>query len=293
MAIQTNGNKTPFFGIHAVGGGVLFWKDIVKHMPKDQPFYALQAQGIDGVHPALHRIEDMASLYLKEIRKIQPHGPYYIGGFSLGGEIAFEIGQQLIRQGEKVNLLVLLDTRNPARPIRPFYTDGDRVIPIVEGLAPATPYEILRRKTKGHLRKIEQLGLFEKIAYVAKQAGFPIKYAMTSLIAKGFRLLQKRLPDSLLLHYLRDNHKLALQNYVPALYPGKITLFRASASMKKHPIDSPMGWAPLANGGVDVHYFEASHEIIKPEYAEQIARKLNECISAARKHGIDPGVMNK
>jgi hypothetical protein len=158
------------------------------------------------------------------------------------------------------------------------------VIPIVDGSVSATHHESLRRKAKGHLRKIRQLGFFEKIRYVAKQAGFHIKYGMTSLSAKAFRLLRKRLPDALLIHYLRDHHKLALQNYVPTLYPGKVTIFRASESMKKHPIDSPMGWAPLAGGGLDVHYFEASHEIIRPEYAEQIARTLNECITAAGNH---------
>ena len=55
----------------------------------------------------------MAELYVREIRKIQPKGPYYLGGYSLGGEIAFEMAQQLSCQGEHVNLLVLFDTRNP------------------------------------------------------------------------------------------------------------------------------------------------------------------------------------
>jgi len=284
VAIQPSGDKTPFFGIHAVGGGVLFWRDIVNYMPKDQPFYALQAQGVDGVRPALHRIEDMASLYIDEIRKIQPQGPYYIGGFSLGGEIAFEMGQQLLRQGEKVNLLVLLDTRNPARAIRPFHMEGDQVIPVIEGLVPARRFETLRRKVKGHLIKIKQLSVPSKIAYIGKKVGFNIEYVAFSLMAELFRLFGKRLLDSLLIHYLRDSHRMALKNYVPTLYPGKITIFRASESTKKHPIDSPMGWAPLAGGGLDVHYFESSHEMIKPEYAALIAQKLNDCILAAANH---------
>jgi thioesterase domain-containing protein len=282
VTIQTGGKKTPFFGIHAVGGGVLFWRDIVNYLPKDQPFYALQSQGIDGIRPALHRIEEMASLYIQEIRRIQTHGPYYIGGFSLGGEIAFEIAQQLIRQGEQVDLLVLLDTRNPERPIRPVQVEGNNIVPIVRELTPVNRYEILKRKANGHLRKLKQLSLSAKMAYIVRKTGFHIRYAVTSLIAKLFRLFGKRLPDFFLMHYLRDNHRMALKNYVPTLYPGKITIFRASASMKKHPIDSPMGWAPLAGGGVDVHYFDASHEIIKPEYAQLVAQKLNDCIISAR-----------
>jgi len=282
VAIQTDGNKPPFFGIHAVGGGALFWKNIVNYMPNDQPFYALQSQGVDGVRPALSRIEDMASLYLGEIRKIQPHGPYYFGGFSLGGEIAFEMAQQLLRQGEKVDLLVLLDTRNPARAIRPVRIEGDAVIPVVEALAPVSGYEILKRKTRGHLRKLRQLSLLRTIVYIGKLMRFHVKHAVISAFVKLFRLLHRRLPDNLLLQYLRTNHRLALRNYVPTLYPGKVTLFQASESQKTDPIDSPMGWAPLAGGGLEAHCFDTPHEMIKPEYAEPIARKLKECIASAR-----------
>jgi aspartate racemase len=282
VAIQTNGNKPPFFGIHAVGGGVLFWGNIVGHLPKDQPFYALQAQGVDGVRPALDRIEDMASLYLGEIRKVQPHSPYYLGGFSLGGEIAFEIGQQLIRQGEKVDLLVMLDTRNPVRVIRPVLIEGDVEIPVVQALTPVSGYEILKRKARGHFRKLSQLSPLRIIAYIGKQMAFHAKHVVVSSFVKMFRLLRRRLPDYLLLRYLRINHRVAIRNYVPTLYPGRITIFRANETLETNPIDSPMGWAPLAGGGLEVHYFDAPHEMIKHEYAEPIARKLNECILSAR-----------
>jgi hypothetical protein len=111
---------------------------------------------------------------------------------------------------------------------------------------------------------------------------FHVKHAVISAFVKLFRLLHRRLPDNLLLQYLRTNHRLALRNYVPTLYPGKVTLFQASESQKTDPIDSPMGWAPLAGGGLEAHCFDTPHEMIKPEYAEPIARKLKECIASAR-----------
>ena len=284
VAIQTNGNKTPFFGIHPVGGGVLFWRDIVKYMPDDQPFYAIQAQGVDGVRPALRRIEDMANLYVVEIRKIQSHGPYYLGGYSLGGEIAFEMAQQLSRLGEKVELLVLFDTRNPLRAIRPVRVEGDAVVPVLEARLPENRYEILKIKIAGHFRRIRQLNRVKGIKYIVKLIWFHVKDVVISSIVKLFRLLHKRLPDALLLQYLRATHAMALRNYVPTLYPGKITFFHASESQKTNPIDSSMGWGRLAGGGLEVHYFETPHTMIQPEYAEQIARKLNECLLSAGNH---------
>jgi aspartate racemase len=281
VPMQTSGSRPPFFGIHAVGGGVLFWRNIVNHLPDNQPFYAIQSQGVDGVRPALHRIEDMARLYVSEIRRIQPHGPYYLGGFSLGGEIAFEMAQQLKRQGEAVDLLVLLDTRNPARVIRPIRIEGDTVVPVVVGLAPASRLEVLVSKVAGHLRKSMQLSPLKSLQYLGKQLGFHAKYWVVAALAGLFRFLGRRLPDQLLIQYLRLNHRLALRNYVPTLYPGRITVFRANESLQSDPTDSPMGWAPLAAAGLEVHYFDTSHEMIKPEYGELVACKLNDCISAA------------
>ncbi|MGI0084076.1 MAG: alpha/beta fold hydrolase, partial [Nitrososphaerales archaeon] len=110
VAIQTAGSHPPFFCIHGASGNVLIYRDLSRHLGSDQPFYGLQSQGLDGNCPPLTRIEDMATLYLKEIRRICPHGPYFIGGYCMGGTIAFEVAQQLQAKGEHVALLALLDT---------------------------------------------------------------------------------------------------------------------------------------------------------------------------------------
>jgi hypothetical protein len=74
----------------------------------------------------------------------------------------------------------------------------------------------------------------------------------------------------------------AVLNYVPEVYPGRITIFRASQSLAKNPIDDPMGWGPLAAGGVDWFIIESTHRIIDPEFAQQVGSKLNECLAKAR-----------
>jgi len=112
VAIQPLGSRPPFFCIHGGGGNVLIYRDLSKHLGADQPFYGVQAQGLDGERPYLTTIEAMASLYVKEVRRVQPHGPYYLGGYCMGGTVAYEMAQQLKAQGEEVALLALFDTMN-------------------------------------------------------------------------------------------------------------------------------------------------------------------------------------
>lgn len=112
VPIQPNGSRPILFCTHGAGGTVLTYRDLSRELGPDQPFYGLQAQGLDGNHPLLMRIEDMAAAYVKEIRQLQPHGPYFLSGYCMGGTIAFEIAQQLQARGEKVAFLALFDTMN-------------------------------------------------------------------------------------------------------------------------------------------------------------------------------------
>src|SRR5205807_4621015 len=102
VSIQTLGSRLPFFCVHAVGGNVLEYYDLARHLGSDQPFYGLQSQGLDGKQAPLTRIEEMAAYYIKEIRKVQPEGPYAVGGRSFGGIVAFEMACQLHAQGQEV-----------------------------------------------------------------------------------------------------------------------------------------------------------------------------------------------
>ncbi len=110
VAIQPEGAKPPFFCVHGVGGNVVGFRDLGRHMAPTHPFYGVQARGLDGRQPHLNTIEEMASHYLSEIRSVQPRGPYFLGGFSFGGLVAYEMAQQLHACGEDVGLLAFFDT---------------------------------------------------------------------------------------------------------------------------------------------------------------------------------------
>src|SRR5579872_2134235 len=89
VAIQPEGNRPPFFCMHGAGGNVLIYRDLSKHLGADQPFYGLQARGLDGKSELLTTIEDMATAYVDEIVRFFPEGPYFVGGYCGGGTIAY------------------------------------------------------------------------------------------------------------------------------------------------------------------------------------------------------------
>jgi phthiocerol/phenolphthiocerol synthesis type-I polyketide synthase E len=109
VQIQPNGTRFPFFCIHPHGGNVLVYRELSRHLGADQPFFGLQSRGLDGSEEPLTRIENMAELYAAEIRQAQPRGPYFIGGYCMGGAVAYEIARQLHAQGEQVALVALFD----------------------------------------------------------------------------------------------------------------------------------------------------------------------------------------
>lgn len=110
VPLQPKGSKPPLFIVHGWGGDVYSFVELAQELPKTQPIYALQAVGLDGRMPRHTSIEQMASFYVKEMRSFQEEGPYYLLGYSMGGCIAYEIAQQLNREGQQVAFLGLLDS---------------------------------------------------------------------------------------------------------------------------------------------------------------------------------------
>ncbi|MCE7984892.1 MAG: amino acid adenylation domain-containing protein [Caldilinea sp. CFX5] len=111
--IQTTGAKPPFFCVPGAGGYVIYLYQLARCLGADQPFYGLQAAGLDGDEAPHSTIEAMAAYYIDALRTVQPEGPYYLGGHSLGGWVAFEMAQQLQQQGQTVALVAIIDTPAP------------------------------------------------------------------------------------------------------------------------------------------------------------------------------------
>ena len=239
VAIQPNGSRPPFFCIHGDGGNVLIYRGLSRHLGADQPFYGLQAQGLDGERPCLTTIEEMASLYVREIRRIQLHGPYYLGGYCMGGTVAYEMAQQLKAQGEEVALLALFDTMNWCN------------------IPSDTAWRKLRhlgQKVRFHGKNFLLLNAGEKKKFFAEK----IKALRSrSKVWRGMlfgRLLAKESgnkPESLSLAEMWQINERACAVYQAKPYEGIVTDFRPMRQYAKYgPAEGD--WSRLALGGHEI-----------------------------------------
>jgi thioesterase domain-containing protein len=113
VPVQPNGSLTPFFCIAGLGGDCMGLRDLAAGLGPNRPFYGVQYRGVDGRRAPHRSITALATEFLQDIRRKQPRGPYYLGGFSAGGLAAYEVAQMLIRLGEPVALLAMLDAFSP------------------------------------------------------------------------------------------------------------------------------------------------------------------------------------
>jgi thioesterase domain-containing protein/acyl carrier protein len=112
VALHEEGSRPPIFCVHGGGGNVLVFRSLVDELPAEQPFYAFQLAGAAALH-ALGRVERLAAVYVEELRRRHPWGPFVLAGFSFGGAVAFEMACQLARAGDPPALVVILDTTAP------------------------------------------------------------------------------------------------------------------------------------------------------------------------------------
>lgn len=272
VPIQPLGSRQPFFCVHAVGGNVLEYYDLARHLGPEQPFYGLQSLGLDGKRQPHTRITEMAAHYIKEIREFQPEGPYLIGGRSLGGMIAFEMASQLRAAGQNVGLLALLDS----------YPVGYSKMAQPAGALSGTVGRTVRR-LRAHLSNLRGFSFKEKSLYLFEKAQYaPIR--MKSLVWRAIYRCYKSLGRALpgVLRDVQEFNWLAAHTYVPHLYDGKVTLFWASRDVRAS-FDLVTGWRVLAGGGMDVHEIPGSHlDMIKEPHVSELAAKLKACLESAQ-----------
>jgi amino acid adenylation domain-containing protein len=247
VAIQPSGTNPPFFFVHAHGGNVVGYYDLARHLGPDQPFYGVQAQGLDGESAGKRRFEDMAAHYIEEIRTVQPRGPYFLGGWCLGGNVAFEMAQQLQAQGEEVALLAMVQSTHSSYPrYLPNITRFHRLI-----------YRIIERidLELSNFLEVETKAKWPYLVDRAKRAMTIIQVNMEKIITALLPQFQGYMGHSqaYALEALEEAHTEAYRNYEAKPYQGYVTLFRA----KKQPLgiypDPKLGWGELIEGGLEIH----------------------------------------
>ncbi len=283
VALQPNGSKPPFFWVHGETSNAF----LPCYLGPDQPVYGLVQQSRDGTRALYTRVEDIATYYLKGLRSVQPHGPYFLGGYCIGGTLAFEMAQQLRRQGQEVALLVLLDpppagsgrsSRSLAARFSSSLPDvllcGDWFSRQFRHLARRRSQERLsyvwdgvRSRTRRQLTKItDRTKTLACHVYLAIGTDYPIH-------------------PSLRVRYINAVHSRAKRDYVPQVYQGRLVVLNTEGSA-----DSERGWRSLAARGVEIHEVPGQHAeiVFKKSTIEGLAKQLKACLDRAQAAAVEP-----
>lgn len=263
IPLQPKGSRPPFFCVHGVGSNVLNYKNFIPYFGEDQPLYGLQAIGIDGITPPYTDIRAMAAHYISEIRTCQPRGPYYLGGGSLGGVIAFEIAQQLQKAGESIAFLSFFDTQAP------------NAVSAMD-----SPEE-----HQSYLQKLSGLSLNEKISRIVAKAKKVNRSVAQKIQVKTCMKLKRPIPHHLRYKYLEKINLRACADYCPERFNGCITLFRAWNENGTNNYDPKFGWDGLATA-IRVIEIPGEHYsfVEEEEVGKQLKATLFEAQAKAREN---------
>ncbi|MGZ5075413.1 MAG: amino acid adenylation domain-containing protein [Methylobacter sp.] len=247
VPIQTQGSRPPLFAIHTIT-----LLDLPRHLGKDQPLYFLRygmAAELNNSSVSLPLLEKLAGHYIEEMRRVQPHGPYYLVGFSFGGVIAYEMAHQLLANGYQVNLVGLLDT---------YLTEEKQLLPlhrIIYNFFKQSPSELLAM----------------------------VKNKIVDLITPN------KYGTDFWPHVYTEAPDMACRNnYQPKTYDGRITLFQGSTvesrlfsyALPEH------AWAELIGDRLDVQQISGNHfNIFQEPHSKVLAEKIIVCMDNAINDG--------
>ncbi len=271
VPIKPGGTRSPFYCVHAAGGNVIGYQNLASRLDADQPVYGLQARGLDGNKVPLERVEEMAALYVQEIRALQPRGPYDLGGACTGGIVAYEMARQLVAQGEEVGVLAMFDT---------FAHGALRSLPRSE-LRRFRLESSLARLTYHVTNLIGEPGRIQYIKKKLRTLARRFNTRLWGLKRRVYYRLHRPLPP--VLQRVEKLNMLAIKRYEPGLYPGKITLFPPSTRSVGEFPDPKQGWGKLALGGVEIHHVSGNHlTMLQEPFVGVVAEQLTECLRCSR-----------
>ena len=278
--IQPKGEKPPFFCVHGFGGGVLGYLDLANALGEDQPFYGLRARGLEESEKPHDEVEKMAAYYVQAMQKIQPHGPYYLGGYCEGGVIAFEMARQLEQMGE-----------------------DSPVVAIFEGFAPLIeekrdpwwhPKALVGfiRNFPHWLHDFRELDRQERWARTVRKLsnswlGFALKMKLPVRVdLEGIIEDVSGIPPRL--KHLMETHDRALMRYRPPAFGGKVALYRVRGQSLFGIHDEDNGWSKLAQGGVEVRMIGGAHRnILEKPHVNLLAKELKATLEREQVKGAE------
>ncbi|MCB0211209.1 MAG: amino acid adenylation domain-containing protein, partial [Anaerolineae bacterium] len=268
VALQPKGSAPPFFCIHPLLGVVFPYLQLAHSLDRERPFYGLQAVGLDGKQPPYTCFQDMAAHHIKAIRVVQPDGPYFLGGWSLGSWIAFEMAQQLQEAGEEVALLAIIDTEagiqtgsywQRSRSALTFTTVIVRDIwPFVRDY-----FSLVTERTRPTSALDNDLSTIP--------SGPPLSSLKQPIVGD-------------ILKVWRANMR-ALSKYSPQPYSGTITVFRATEQNNKKDGNPYLNWDTLASNVTAIDVPGNHFTTLREPNVKVLAQQLQQCINS--QYGIN------
>ncbi|MBX3084838.1 MAG: amino acid adenylation domain-containing protein [Anaerolineae bacterium] len=262
----TDPARLSIFCFHALFGNILFYDNLIHHLPAEVPIYGFQAQGVDGSLPPLNDIEQLAESYFAEIVRVQPNGPYCLIGYSMGGKIAMEIGRRLLARGQAVPLLMIIDDlfeRNGHHRTQDGHWRTTQ----------AGWFDRLAQRITSISYGLLRLAPQHRAAYLRERWQELRGQVLTSSVDEA-RPTEDVLPPAIVAVAEAMYH--AVDTYFPTPYRGHITFIRAQDDIISIPRFRELH--RLAAGGFTIHDLPGKHfSIVRPPYAEALARKIAEC----------------
>jgi thioesterase domain-containing protein/acyl carrier protein len=262
VELRTGDERCAVFTAHGLGGSAMEFFQVVKHIETPQAIYGMQARGTDGTQEPLNTIEDMAEFHLTAVREMQPRGPYYLVGYSLGGLVTLEMARRLEAAGESVALLALLESY----PHRKYVSLEQRV-------------RLALRLGIKHVSNIAELPVADAAAYLMRPSE---RMSHFSRNEKGH--LERCPPTGVwstaAMQRVRDSGYQALLRYRPSFYGGKIA-FVAARESSEFPADPVAVWGELV-GKLTVETTPGDHFGIMTTHFAALGAVLSRYLREAR-----------
>ncbi len=260
VPVQPKGSKIPLFCVHANSGDVLFYQQLARALGPDQPFYAFQSPLVAQPDRTDITFEQMAALYIREMRAFYPSGPYLLGSASYGGYLLYEMARQLEEQGIAPGLVLILDLAVPGSGER--LNTGAKLGKFLENIREGG-FRYLNKKVR------------EKSAYFWMRF---MEGAVYPVMLRAYLAAKIPLPGALRYYYHSKAHWRVFAGYRFKPFPGKITLVRAADrgwEVLGRREDPTLGWGSLALGGVDIIDVPTGHfDMLVEPYVGTFAEKL-------------------
>jgi thioesterase domain-containing protein len=258
VRMQTGGSATPLFIIHGSGGNIIRFYQLAKLIGINRPVYGIQAQSLLSGQSALLRVEDQAAFYVKEMRAVQPKGPYMFLGYSFGGILAVEIAQRLEEVGERVDFIGMLDTLKPD---------------VVKAVRNENVHSWLDRRIEQFLRNFRPLHFHEQVAFMYRKFTMWLRRgSYTALISLGVRSAPAWLKEPM------DLSVVAQRFYRLRKWSGRVVLFRADEQFLEG-LPQDLGLNEMIEPGIEIVKVSGNHESIFGEpIVKELAQRVLEAI---------------